>query len=52
MGLCVAWENVDVTKGIGVVSLPPNKRGSTVVYLWTSTHWVAGLNPLRGMFHH
>ena len=27
-------------------------RGSPEVVCWASDHWVAGSNPLRGMFYH
>ena len=27
-------------------------RSRPAVACWTSDHWVAGSNPLKGMFHH
>ena len=36
----------------GSSTLDHGGRGTPAVACWTSDHWVAGSNPLRGMFHH
>ena len=43
--------HADGQSNLGYLSLV-HRVSSPEVACWTSDHWVAGSNPLRGMFHH